>query len=83
MAVGETPEKKENQNTCQVLGSKLGPHKTATHCVVDDTVRSSFNAAERTDKQKKETESKPGGISMTGPRILCLCVKWIGYICVA
>lgn len=53
MAVGETPEKKQNQNASQLRGSKLVAQKTATQCVVADTMSSSFNTVENTDSQRK------------------------------
>lgn len=58
MAVGETPEKKQNKNSCQLSGSKPIAQKTATHCVVPDTMRSSLNTVENTESQRKKSESK-------------------------
>lgn len=61
MAVGETPEKKQNQNTSQL---ELITHRTATHCVVADTMSSSFNAVENTNSQRKKPDSKLTGTFM-------------------
>lgn len=58
-AVGETPEKKRNQNGSQLRGSKPVAQKTTTQCIVADTMSSSFNAVENTDSQRKKPESKP------------------------
>ncbi|KAM9353959.1 nibrin [Symphorus nematophorus] len=57
-AVGETPEKKQNQNAGQLHGSKPAAQKMATQCVVADTVSSSFNTVENTDAQRKKPDSK-------------------------
>lgn len=69
MAVGETPEKKQNQDASQLRGSKLVAQKTATQCVVADTMSSSFNTVENTDSQRKKPESKLTGTCMTELRI--------------
>ncbi|XP_037641123.1 nibrin isoform X1 [Sebastes umbrosus] len=58
-AVGETPEKKQNQNSSQLRGSKPVAQKTTTQCIVADTMSSSFNTVENTDSQRKKPESKP------------------------
>ncbi len=64
MAVGETPEKKQNQNTGQLHGSRLVAQKTATQHVVADSIRSSINTVENTDSQRKKPESKLTGSCM-------------------
>lgn len=65
MAVGETPEKKQNQNTSQLHGSmEVVAQKTATQCVVADTMSSSFNAVENTNSQRKKPVSKLTGTCM-------------------
>lgn len=55
-AVGETPEKKQNQNVGQLHGSKPVAQKTATHCIMADTMSSSFYTVENTDSQRKKTK---------------------------
>lgn len=60
-AVGETPEKKQ---TSQLRGSKPAEQKTATQCIVADTMSSSFNTVENTNSQRKKPESKPTGSCM-------------------
>ncbi|XP_044065318.1 nibrin isoform X2 [Siniperca chuatsi] len=67
-AVGETPEKKQNQNAGQLCGSKPVAKKTATQCIVADTMRSLFNTVENTDSQRKKPESKPTGAGSSGIR---------------
>lgn len=70
IAVGETPEKKQNENGCQLRGSKPVAQKTATQCIVADTMRSSFNTVENTDSQRKKPESKVtvSGVGSSGMR---------------
>lgn len=58
VAVGETPEKKLNQNTAPFSGSGLTAHTTT---VVADTVSSSLNAADNRDSQRKKPDSKVSG----------------------
>lgn len=58
VAVGETPEKKLNQDTSQFSGSRLTAHTTT---VVADTVRSSLNAADNRDSQRNKPDSKVSG----------------------
>lgn len=60
-AVGETPEKKQNQTTSQLRGPKPEAQKTATQCVVADTMRSSFNTVENTDSERRNTASRLAG----------------------
>lgn len=64
-SVGETPEKKQNQDTSQRRGSSLVPQKTATQCVVAETMSSSFTAVANTESQKKKKpDSKVAGSFM-------------------
>nr|XP_040022443.1 nibrin [Gasterosteus aculeatus aculeatus] len=58
MAVGETPEETQNQNSSQAGGFRPFAKKTFTQCVVPDTMSSSFNSAESTHSQMKKPESK-------------------------
>ncbi|XP_037532886.1 nibrin [Nematolebias whitei] len=58
VAVGETPEKKQNQDTAQFSGSRLTAHTTS---VVADTVSSSLNAADNRDSQRNKPDSKVSG----------------------
>ncbi|XP_059194334.1 nibrin isoform X2 [Centropristis striata] len=58
-AVGETPEKKQNQTASQLRGFKPAAQKI--ECVVSDTMKSSFNTVENTDSQRKKPESKLTG----------------------
>ncbi|XP_028282109.1 nibrin [Parambassis ranga] len=62
-AVGETPEKKQIQNSSELRGSKLTAPKAATQCIVADTMNSSYSAAENTDSQRKKPASKLAGIT--------------------
>ncbi|TNN75725.1 Nibrin [Liparis tanakae] len=63
MAVGETPERKRNQNRSQLLGSKHVAMETTTQYIVADTMSSSFNTVENTDSQrKKPTGAGSGGM---------------------
>ncbi|TMS11406.1 Nibrin [Larimichthys crocea] len=66
--VGETPEKKQNQNTSQLRGSKPVAPKTASQCIVADTMSVSFNTVEDTYSQRKKPESKPTGAGSSGVR---------------
>ncbi|XP_033496569.2 nibrin isoform X1 [Epinephelus lanceolatus] len=59
VAVGETPEKKQNQSGSQLRGSKPEAQKMPTQCVVADTVSSSFNATKNADSPWKKPETKP------------------------
>ncbi|XP_041845024.1 nibrin isoform X2 [Melanotaenia boesemani] len=61
VAVGETPEKKQNHNYRQSHGSKLTDQSTTTPSVVADTMSSSFNIADSKDSQRKKTDSKATG----------------------
>lgn len=61
MAVGETPEETQNQNSSQAGGFRPFAKKTFTQCVVPDTMSSSFNSAESTHSQMKKPESKTTG----------------------
>ncbi|XP_056300371.1 nibrin isoform X2 [Pseudoliparis swirei] len=54
MAVGETPERKQNQNRSQLLGSRPVAMETTTQYIVADTMNSSFNTVENTDSQRKK-----------------------------
>lgn len=56
IAVGETPERKQNSNANQLHGYKPADQKKAGQCVAADTVSSLFNTVDNTDAQKK----KPG-----------------------
>nr|XP_046255698.1 nibrin isoform X2 [Scatophagus argus] len=56
-AVGETPEKKQNQNTSLPHGSKPVA-QTTTQRIVADTMCSSFNTVENTDTQRGKPVSK-------------------------
>ncbi|KAF3839761.1 hypothetical protein F7725_018478, partial [Dissostichus mawsoni] len=64
MSVGETPERKQNQNISQLRGSK--PALNTTQCIVADTMRSSFNTVENTASERKKPESKPRGAGSSG-----------------
>ncbi|TKS82052.1 Nibrin Nijmegen breakage syndrome protein 1 -like protein [Collichthys lucidus] len=68
VTVGETPEKKQNQNTSQLRGSKPVAPKTASQCIVADTMSVSFNTVEDTYSQRKKPESKPTGAGSSGVR---------------
>ncbi|XP_041798126.1 nibrin [Chelmon rostratus] len=57
-AVGETPEKRQNQEACQLRGSKPIAQKAADECVMADTASVLFNTAENKDSQRKKPESK-------------------------
>ncbi|KAI4810620.1 hypothetical protein KUCAC02_013558 [Chaenocephalus aceratus] len=57
MSVGETPERKQNQNISQLCGSKAA--QNTTQCIVADTMRSSLNTVENTASERKKPESKP------------------------
>ncbi|XP_068998908.1 nibrin isoform X1 [Embiotoca jacksoni] len=57
-AVGEIPEKKQNQNTSQLPGSKLTAHKTTNHCIVAETMSLSPDTIEIRDPQRKKPDSK-------------------------
>ncbi|XP_053182770.1 nibrin [Scomber japonicus] len=59
--VGETPEKRPNQNTSHLGRSTPTAQKTANQFVVADTMSSSFNTVENTDSQRKKPESKLTG----------------------
>ncbi|XP_054477410.1 nibrin [Anoplopoma fimbria] len=58
MAVGETPERKQNQNSSQLRGSRPVAKKTTTQSIVADTMSSSFNTVGNTDSQRKKPESQ-------------------------
>lgn len=60
MSVAETPEKKQNSSS-ELRGSKPVAQKTATPCIVADTMSSSINTVENTDSQRKKAKSKPTG----------------------
>lgn len=62
MSVGETPERKQNQNISQLCGSKAA--QNTTQCIVADTMRSSLNTVENTASERKKPESKPRGSCM-------------------
>lgn len=59
--VGETPEKKQNQNEIKLPGSKLTEQKTASELVVEDTMSSSVSAAHNTDSQRTKSDPKLKG----------------------
>ncbi|XP_034409989.1 nibrin [Cyclopterus lumpus] len=63
MAVGETPERKQNQNSSQLLGSRPVAKETTTKYIVADTMSSSFNTVENTDSQKKKPTVSGAGSS--------------------
>ncbi|XP_045901976.1 nibrin [Micropterus dolomieu] len=67
-AVGETPEKKQKQNVGQLHGSKPIAQKTATHCIMADTMSSSFYTVENTDSQRKKTKLTGAGSSGIRPQ---------------
>lgn len=67
-SVGETPEKRPNRNTSQLGRSTPTAQKTATQCVVADTMSSSFNAVENTDSPRKKPESRLTGGGSNGMR---------------
>ncbi|XP_071325848.1 nibrin [Trachinotus anak] len=57
-AVGETPEKKQKENTSQHQGSKVIAERGSAQCIVADTMNSSFNAVDSTESLRKKPESK-------------------------
>ncbi|XP_028985651.1 nibrin [Betta splendens] len=57
-AVGETPEKKQKENSRLLCGAKLTAKPTATQCVVAETMSSSLRTVENTNSQKKKPESR-------------------------
>ncbi|KAK5862299.1 hypothetical protein PBY51_017710 [Eleginops maclovinus] len=59
MSVGETPERKQHQNSSQLRGSKPAAQKTTTECIVADTMSSSFNTVDNTASERKKPENKP------------------------
>ncbi|XP_042346349.1 nibrin [Plectropomus leopardus] len=61
VAVGETPEKKQNQSSVLLHRSKPEAQKTTAQHVVSDTLSSSVNMVENTASQRKKLESKPTG----------------------
>lgn len=65
MAVGETPEKKQNRDANQPSGSKLTAQKEATQCVVADTMSSSYRTVEHTNLQRRRPESSLTGTCTT------------------
>lgn len=67
-SVGETPEKRPNRNTSQLGRSTPTAQKTATQCIVADTMSSSFNAVENTDSPRKKPESRLTGGGSNGMR---------------
>lgn len=67
-SVGETPEKRPNRNTSQLGRSTPTAQKTATQCIVADTMSSSFNAVENTDSPRKKPESRLTGGDSNGMR---------------
>lgn len=69
-SVGETPEKRPNRNTSQLGRSTPTAQKTATQCIVADTMSSSFNAVENTDSPRKKPESRLTGSCMN---VLVMC----------
>ncbi|KAM8869624.1 nibrin isoform 2-T2 [Spinachia spinachia] len=68
MAVGETPEEKQNQKSSQAGGFRGFAEKTTAGCIVPDTMSSSFNAVESTDSQMKKPEVKTTGAGSSGLR---------------
>lgn len=60
-AVGETPEKKQNQNAGRHHGPKLAAQQTDTLRDVADTMRASCSTVQNTDSQRKKPEPKPSG----------------------
>lgn len=66
MVVGETPERRQNQNTSQLYASKTGVQKPATRLTVDDKRAS---AAEKADGQRRQPESRLAGNSIANQEI--------------
>ncbi|XP_070691325.1 nibrin isoform X2 [Pempheris klunzingeri] len=64
-AVGETPDKRQGS---ELRRSKPEAQRTSTHCIVADTMSSSFNNVENTDSLWKKPESKPAGAGSSGFR---------------
>ncbi|XP_008285978.1 nibrin [Stegastes partitus] len=61
-AVGETPEKQQNQNSDRFRGSKLAAQNTTTsQCVVAETMSSSFNTTENSQRKKPESRLTAAG----------------------
>ncbi|XP_071385351.1 nibrin [Centroberyx affinis] len=61
MAVGETPEKRQNRNTSQLGQSRSSAQEMGTTSVVADTMSSSLTTGEKTGLQRKKPESKLQG----------------------
>ncbi|KAM4735204.1 LOW QUALITY PROTEIN: nibrin [Anableps anableps] len=57
-AVGETPEKKLNQNAATLPGSKLTVRKTTAESIMEDTMSSSLSAADNTDSQRRKPDPR-------------------------
>lgn len=60
-AVRGTPEKKQNQKAAQLPGSKPTVQKSTSELIVEDTMSSSFGAANNTDSQRRKPDPKPKG----------------------
>ncbi|XP_014839963.1 PREDICTED: nibrin [Poecilia mexicana] len=56
-AVGETPEQK--QKAAQLPGAKATVQKSTSELIVEDTMSSSFSAADSTDSQRRKPDPKP------------------------
>lgn len=77
-AVGETPEKKQNQNASRHHGPKLAAQKMDTQRDVADTMRASCSTVQNTDSQRKKPEPKPSGSCMIklGPQWSSFFLLW-------
>ncbi|XP_054903415.1 nibrin [Poeciliopsis prolifica] len=67
-AVGETPEEKQNQKAAQLPGSKPAAQKSTRELIVEETMSSSFSAADNTDSQRRKPDHKPKGFGNTSFR---------------
>ncbi|KAM3614913.1 uncharacterized protein V6R79_020761 [Siganus canaliculatus] len=67
-AVGETPEKKQTQNTCQLRGPRPVAQKMATRCIVNETMSSSINTVENTNSQRRKPDFEVTGAASNGIR---------------
>ncbi|PWA23805.1 hypothetical protein CCH79_00011010, partial [Gambusia affinis] len=63
-----TPEKKQNQKAAQLPGSKPTVQKSTSELIVEDTMSSSFSAADNTDSQRRKPDPKPKGFGNTNFR---------------
>lgn len=71
VAVGETPEKMQVQDSSHVYGPKR-TSQAATQCVVAETMNSSFNTADNRSSQRKKLNTEVAGTCLNELEML-LC----------